>query len=790
MRILSITLLGLVLVVAPVDSRAGDPVTLTRDGWTVTADEAGATLSIAHERLGPLVENARLGTEDDVGTPSWTSWSVAAGPEGELTLQTGPSSTTWTLAPGPDTLIISSTSTRAVLAGEAPVGNDRVVARLLDPSGVPVQWVGTNEVAHGYGGSETRNPSYLPTRNSDVMYFGLGPVANGPFHALFDRRSDTAVSFSEGTRLKSHTGDPGRIDLSIPVPGATVVRLVPDYYTTVLGVPFYERFDDTRFPRPPTIWCSWTSYYAEVTEEDMVKNADWIAEHLLPWGFQYVQLDDGYDRGPHGEHYWIERWDEKKFPHGPAWLAGYIKSKGLRPGLWLVPNAYAGAVETHPDWYLRDREGKLILDYNTPALDQTNPDVLAFLGQEFTTLRDWGFEYYKFDGEHALPLYVPAVDRSKLYDPQADPIVAYRHRLSVIRDTVGPDTFIEGCPAGTPLNGIGYFDSYFDGHDVYNSWPGMFALFSSINANAFLNHMVSYLMPGEGIDVGPPMSVEEAEKRRPPSFVRTARTREDPLTGFGTTLPEARTLVTWLALTGVAYPVASVMPELPLERVALLQATLPPVPALPIDLFSRGTDMQWDRFKHVRPDDYIHHYPEVLDLKVSGASGTYDVVGITSWRAKPLHRRLSFHRTLGLEPGTAVVAFDFWNQKPLGVFEDGLELDVEPHDTRVVLLHPLADRPQVIGTSRHITGAHSLLSLEWVAASRRLDGSSRTVPGEEYTVFVQVPGRLLVASAHAVTEGGREVPVQTVRDASSVRLTFAGQPEAVGWSIVFQEERP
>ena len=61
--------------------------------------------------------------------------------------------------------------------------------------------------------------------------------------------------------------------------------------------------------------------------------------------------------------------------------------------------------------------------------------------------------------------------------------------LRLIRETVGPQTFIEGCPAGTPLNGIGYFNSYFTGHDVYNSWQGMYALFSSISANAFLNHM-------------------------------------------------------------------------------------------------------------------------------------------------------------------------------------------------------------------------------------------------------------------------------------------------------------
>src|SRR5581483_3135051 len=201
----------------------------------------------------------------------------------------------------------------------------------------------------------------------------------------------------------------------------------------------------------------------------------------------------------------------------------------------------------------------------------------------------------------------------------------YRKRLQLIRDTLGPHRFIEGCPAGTPLNGIGYFNSYFNGHDLYNNWQGMYPLFSSIAGNAFLNHIAIYVMPGEGLELGPPMTVEETEKKRPPIVVETARTREEPLTGFGTTLAEARTLVTYVALTGVAYPLASVMPELPEERVKLLKVTMPTLPILPADLFSRGTDMQWDTFKHVQSDFYLHNYPEILDLKVDHPAGKYDI---------------------------------------------------------------------------------------------------------------------------------------------------------------------
>ena len=778
-------LISAVLSAGAVEAGAGTPLALTRDGWTVTADGERGLLTVSHDRLGTLLQNARLNLQGGHGLSPWTSFSAEKAGTRQLLLRTAAPATVWIVEPGPDALRVSSTSTRSVLTAEAPAPADRVVARLLDPAGTPVDWLGTAEVAHGYGGSETRNPSFLPSRNPDVMYFALGQVSASTLHGLFDRKSDTAIRFPDETLMVRNSRDEDLLDVAIPVPGNALVRVHPDYFVKTLGVPFYVPFDDKVFPRPPTIWCSWTAYYADVKEDDIVRNTDWLAANLGAYGFDYVQLDDGYDRGKRGEHYWIENWDEAKFPHGPRWLTGYVKSKGLHPGLWLVPNAYAGAVEQHPDWYLRDKQGTIIRDYNTPALDSTHPEVRDFLRRLFTTLRDWGFEYYKFDGEHALPRYIPSVDRARLHDPQADPIDVYRKRLELIRETVGPRTFIEGCPAGTPLNGVGYFNSYFDGDDVYNSWPGMYALFSSINANAFWNHTVAYVMPGEGIDVAPPMTVAEAERKRVPTFVEVARSRERPLTGFGTTLAEARTLTSYLALTGVAYPLASVLPELPEERVALLKSTLPTLPILPIDLFSRGTDMRWDRFKDTRPDDYIHNYPEILDLKVNARSGIYDVVALTNWRSERMTRDLSFADELGLPGGSRYVVFDYWEKRLLGVFTDTLRLDVEPHDTRVVLVHPLLPRPQLVGTSRHITGVPSILDLEWNASSRTLRGSSQAVPGEDYALFVHVPEGTAVSRVQATVAGTRDVPVRQELSGRSLKVTFRGQAEVVEWRLGF-----
>ena len=168
----------------------------------------------------------------------------------------------------------------------------------------------------------------------------------------------------------------------------------------------------------------------------------------------------------------------------------------------------------------------------------------------FTTLKKWGFEYYKFDGEFALTEYIPDIEKNKLYNPDISPLEAYYNRLRVIRNAVGDSTFIEGCPAGTPLQGIGYFNSYFNGEDIYNSWHGMYPFFNSLNANIFLNNITVYLMPGEGICVSPVMDIEKAKSVHNPEFVRVASSREENMVSVGTTMNEAKTIVSFAALSG------------------------------------------------------------------------------------------------------------------------------------------------------------------------------------------------------------------------------------------------
>jgi hypothetical protein len=261
------------------------------------------------------------------------------------------------------------------------------------------------------------------------------------------------------------------------------------------------------------------------------------------------------------------------------------------------------------------------------------------------------------------------------------------------------------------------------------------------------------------------------------------------MTGFGTTLAEARTLVTYVSLTGVAYPLASVMPELPDERVGLLKATMPTMPILPVDLFSRGTDAQWDTFKHTQPDFYIHNYPEILNVKVDAASGVYDIVGLTNWRSVTVERDLGLAEKLGLDPDQRYVVFDFWNQKLLGIYKNRLLARIEPHDTRVLFIHPLSNRPQLVGISRHISGAYSIQKLSWDEAARTLHGSSQTVRGDLYTLWFYVPDGVETLRVRALVQG-RELPAKHERDGNSLMIRFDGQQSPVDWEVAFTQKPP
>jgi len=167
---------------------------------------------------------------------------------------------------------------------------------------------------------------------------------------------------------------------------------------------------------------------------------------------------------------------------------------------------------------------------------------------------------------------------------------------------------------------------------------------------------------------------------------------------------------------------------------------------------------------------------------VNAAAGVYDVVGLTNWRSAPAVQTLSFADKLGLGAGRQYLVFDFWNQRLLGTSKDSLQTEVGAHDTRVLLIHPLLDHPQLMGNSRHISGAYSISDLSWDGAVNRLQGTSETVAGEQYTLFVHVPQGYKQVGAKTSAGVAR---VQEGSETGMVTVAFQGNGAPVQWEVEF-----
>jgi alpha-galactosidase len=206
---------------------------------------------------------------------------------------------------------------------------------------------------------------------------------------------------------------------------------------------------------PPTAWCSWYHYFEKVTQDDIEQNLAAIGE--LDLAIDVVQIDDGY-QAEIGD--WLTLSD--RFASLAA-VVDSIRSAGRRAGIWVAPflvgerSALAGE---HPDWLIGDTPAHTGWgDQQLAALDMTVPGAEAYLRDVFGTFRALGIDYFKIDFIYAGAL------PGRRADPSVSGVDAYRHGLGVIREAIGPDSYLLGC--GAPiLPSVGLVDAMRVGPDI------------------------------------------------------------------------------------------------------------------------------------------------------------------------------------------------------------------------------------------------------------------------------------------------------------------------------------
>ena len=244
-----------------------------------------------------------------------------------------------------------------------------------------------------------------------------------------------------------------------------------------------------------SVWCSWYSYYEDVSQAALEDELDAIAS----LGVDTLQIDDGWeaavgDWAP-GEH----------FPDGMAHIATRIRRAGMEPGLWLAPFiALSGSrlAGTRPELFVTGPDGAPAVagsNWGTTyhALDLTRPEACDVVHETVArAVHEWGFGYLKLDFINAAA--IPGRRHEEI-----DREHAYRRGIGVVRRAAGEEAFLLG--SGAPvMPSIGLLDAVRIGPDAAPMWDN-YATDDPSDAMALnaLRTSVNRLWLGEVIGIDP-----------------------------------------------------------------------------------------------------------------------------------------------------------------------------------------------------------------------------------------------------------------------------------------------
>lgn len=566
--------------------------------------------------------------------------------------------------------------------------------------------------------------------------------------AVYDRLRDWAFSVDGGPRaVVQPAGEDttSRIYGLEAEGGEIVLRFRPRFYQVHRGLRFFEPWKYEVWPRPVAGWISWFAFFDRVTERDIVDTADVLAEVLLPFGYEYLQIDDGYQSGEGRPELWLNA--NAKFPRGLGFLPQYIKSKGLRPGIWTnVAFKQADFAESHRDWFVTDALGKPARgSWVELSLDASNPRALdAIVRPVFRGLRGMGWEYFKVDALRHLRYEGYNAHADYFRRKKLDLLATYRRYVEAIRNEIGRDVFLLGCWGIRPEL-IGLIDGCRVGTDGF-SYAGL-AQFNSWNNIVWRND---------------PDHIELNDDRYRSTLVTS-------LTGSVLLLTDKPSF----------YRTGDIRPA---KRAAPVLWTLPgqifDVDPSRSDALGRvDTEVSGSG-----PRVFDAGLAPTCDLFLLEVNRTFEdwvVLGRTGESATEIR-----FADLGLDPLREYFVYEFWSGRLLGSFTGGFGPGPLDHVFRsqALIIRERKARPQVLSTSRHVTGGGvDLADVRWMDGV--LSGRSRLVAGDPYEIVITEPEGLRLEGFEADGAAPQEVKREGI--VLRIRLAAAGSRE-ISWAARFK----
>lgn len=568
--------------------------------------------------------------------------------------------------------------------------------------------------------------------------------------AVYDRGGDWLLSVDAGPRVVISPPAAGAADRTFGVlaEGAEIVlRFRPRYYQIHRGLRYYEPWTYRTWPVSVAGWISWFAFLDKVTEADILRTAEVQSEVLLPFGYDVLQIDDGYQKGEGLPELWLQA--NAKFPRGLEFLARAIKNKGLTPGIWTnVAFKQAEFAEAHPDWFVTGPLGRPARgNWVQFSLDASNPKAVdAVVRPVYRGLRSMGWEYFKVDALRHLRYEGYNAEAGYFEKKKIDLTRTFRSYVEAIRGEIGRGVFMLGCWGIRPEL-IGLIDGCRIGTDGF-SYAGL-AQFNSWNNVVWRND---------------PDHIELNEDRFRSTLVTS-------LTGSILLLTDKPELYRTEAVEPArrAAPVLRTVPGQVFDVDASRSAALGRVDA---EVSGSG--------------------PRVFDAGLAPACDLF-LLEI----CRPFENWLALGRTggsvrnirfadLGLDPGKEYFVFEFWSKKLAGSFTGGFEPGpLDPvFRCQDFIIRERAPHPQILATSRHVSGGGAdLLAVHWSPEGGGvLEGSSRIVGQDPYTVYLTAPEGFVLDRFEADT-----TVAETRREGIMTTVTLlSDRGRVVRWSAKFR----
>ncbi|MHA1791663.1 MAG: alpha-galactosidase [Promethearchaeota archaeon] len=463
----------------------------------------------------------------------------------------------------------------------------------------------------------------------------------------------------------------------------------------------------------------------DLTEANVFENFEVAKNNLKRFKFEYFQIDDGYQKRKDKIGSCIGDWEPSsvRFPRGLKPVFDKIHEEGFKAGIWIRPfeiTLGSDLHQAHPDWALEWEDAFPLKSKKDVPLDLSRGDVQLWLHDLMVKYkRYYGLEWIKTDFTYNL------LGGKGFWNELLTPMEVFQSGFKVIRDAIGPDTFLVGV-GGPCLLHYGLVDAERITLDVQPAW---------------------------GRD-GPMMPAEQGIKvnariiaRRYYLNGRVWITHCDVLQ-FRAPLKENEYIVQ-ASVVGLAcgiFKVGEKFPNMKPEHFDVVGKLLP---------------IYRPKGRGMRPIDlFTAEYPEVWDLQVDGNErglSTYHVVGLFNWGenvflGKPVSEdtkvvTLNF-KDIGLKSDSSCLIFEFWTETFKGVFKGKYEAEIEPRHVEVIRVVEEKNRPQILSSNRHLTqGIIDIIQVSWEDHSNILSFSAEVVENFEHHYHVHVPDSYILDKA-------------------------------------------